>query len=118
MNNFQIFGLQFTLSTLVYALIARWYIAPILARLPLREALPPLLLTHALRGLGLTVLVTAVVSPEVPRAFATQVAYGDLLANGIGAACAGRRPGPVDTCPGARLGVQSRGVCGFDAGVL
>jgi len=50
MNNFQIFGLQFTLSTLVYALIARWYIAPILARLPLREALPPLLLTHALRS--------------------------------------------------------------------
>lgn len=83
MNNFQIFGLQFTLSTLVYALIARWYIAPILARLPLREALQPLLLTHALRGLGLTVLVTAVVSPEVPRAFATQVAYGDLLATGL-----------------------------------
>lgn len=83
MNNFQIFGLQFALSTLVYALIARWYIAPILARLPLREALPPLLLTHALRGLGLTVLVTAVVSPEVPRAFATQVAYGDLLATGL-----------------------------------
>jgi len=83
MNNFQIFGLQFALSTLVYALIARWYIAPILSKLPLRTALQPLLLMHALRGLGMTLLVTAVVSPEVPRAFATQVAYGDLLATGL-----------------------------------
>ena len=83
MNNFQIFGLQFALSTLVYALIARWYIAPILSKLPLRTALQPLLLMHGLRGLGMTLLVTAVVSPEVPRAFATQVAYGDLLATGL-----------------------------------
>lgn len=83
MNNFQIFGLQFAISTLVYALIARWYVAPILGKLPLRTALQPLVLIHGLRVLGLTVLVTAVVSPEVPRAFATQVAYGDLLATGL-----------------------------------
>lgn len=31
MGNFEIFGLQFAMSTLVYALIARWYVAPRLA---------------------------------------------------------------------------------------
>lgn len=83
MSNFQIFGLQFTVSLFVYALIARWYVAPRLAALPLRDALTPLLLLHSMRHLGMTFLVTVVVSPEVPRTFATQVAYGDLLALGL-----------------------------------
>ncbi len=83
MDNFRIFGLQFSLSIIVYALIARWYVAPRLAPLPLRDALVPLLLLHSLRALGMTLLVTVVVSPEVPREFAAQVAYGDLLAVGL-----------------------------------
>ena len=83
MDNFQIFGLQFTVSLLVYALIARWFVAPRLAGLPLRQALQPLLLFHALRTLGLTTLVTVVVSPDVPRSFVTPLAYGDLVASGL-----------------------------------
>lgn len=83
MGNFEIFGLQFAMSTLVYALIARWYVAPRLAPLPLRDALIPLLLLHSLRHLGMTVLVTAVVSADVPREFTVPLAYGDLLATGL-----------------------------------
>ncbi len=83
MGNFQIFGLQFIVSVFVYALIVRWYVAPRVAARPLRQALQPFLLLHSLRTLGLTLLVTAVVSPDVPRAFATQVAYGDLIATGL-----------------------------------
>lgn len=83
MGNFEIFGLQFAMSTLVYALIARWYVAPRLAPLPLRDALIPLLLLHSLRHLGMTVLVTAVVSADVPREFTVPLAYGDLLAAGL-----------------------------------
>lgn len=80
MDSFQIFGLQFLLSLVVYGLLATWYVAPALARLPLHDALIPLLVPHALRHLGLVFLVPAVVAPTLPRAFALPTAYGDLLA--------------------------------------
>ncbi len=83
MGNFEIFGLQFAMSTLVYALAARWYLAPRLTQMPLRDALIPLLLFHSLRHLGMTVLVTAVVPPDVPREFTVPLAYGDLLATAL-----------------------------------
>ena len=67
MSTFQIFGLQFLLSLIVYALIARWYLAPRLATLPLASALMPLLLLHAFRHLGMVFLVPAVVGPSLPR---------------------------------------------------
>ena len=79
-GNFEIFGLQMVLSFVVYGLIARWYVAPWLARFPFHEAFIPLLLVHALRHLGVTILVPTVTSPDLPRAWAAQVAYGDLLA--------------------------------------
>ncbi len=80
MGNFEIFGLQFLGSLILFTLIARWYIAPRLARMPLSAALQPLLLHHTTRTLGLTLLVSTVVGPGVPRAFAVQAAYGDLIA--------------------------------------
>jgi len=80
MDSFQIFGVQFLLSLLVYGLLAKWYVAPALARLPLRDALIPLLVPHAFRHLGLVFLVPAVVAPTLPPAFALPAAYGDLLA--------------------------------------
>ena len=80
MGNFEIFGLQMALSFAVYILIARWYVAPWLAKKPLQEALIPLLVLHALRHLGMTILVPTVTSPDLPRAWATQLAYGDLVA--------------------------------------
>ncbi len=79
-GNFEIFGVQFAGSLLIYGLVARWYIAPRLATMSLTAALQPLLLQHATRTLGMTLLVSAVVGPGVPKAFAVQVAYGDLIA--------------------------------------
>jgi hypothetical protein len=75
-----IFGLQVVLSLVVYTLIARWYVVPRLAALPLRDALTPLLLLHAFRYLGMVFLVPTVVGPALPAAFAVPAAYGDLLA--------------------------------------
>src|SRR6266508_2452440 len=59
MNSTQIFGLQFALNLIVFALIARWYIAPRLSALPLHAALTALLLLHALRTLAAIVALRA-----------------------------------------------------------
>jgi hypothetical protein len=80
MNSPQIFGLQFALNLIVFALIARWYIAPRLSALPLHAALTPLLLLHAMRTVGMVFIVPAVVDPNLPRDFAVPATYGDLLA--------------------------------------
>src|SRR5215813_6240012 len=79
MNAFQIFGLQTTLSLIVYALIAKWYVWPRLTALPLSAALVPLLLVHAMRHIGTTVLMTGVIEPATPQAFTVPLAYGDLV---------------------------------------
>ena len=79
MTSLQIFGVQFTLSLVVFALIAKWYVAPRLAALPLSDALVPLLFLHAFRHLGLVFLLPTVVGSTLPAAFAAPTAYGDLL---------------------------------------
>jgi hypothetical protein len=76
----QIFGLQFLLSLILYGLIARWYLAPRLASLPLPSALTPLLFLHAFRYLGMVFLVPTVVGDALPSEFAVPAGYGDLLA--------------------------------------
>ncbi len=80
MTTLQIFAAQFSLNLLIYALIARWYLAPWLAAIPLHAALIPLLWPHALRTVGLVFLVPTVVDPNLSHAFAIPAAYGDLLA--------------------------------------
>jgi hypothetical protein len=79
MTPLQIFGLQFTLSLIVYALIAKWYVAPRLAALPRHDALIPLVFLHAFRHLGLVFLLPTVVGSTLPAVFAVPTAYGDLL---------------------------------------
>lgn len=80
MNAFQIFGLQVTLSLIVYALVAKWYVWPRLTALPLAVALVPLLFLHTLRHIGMTELVTVILDPALPQEFAVPLAYGDLVA--------------------------------------
>jgi hypothetical protein len=80
MTTQQIFGLQFVLSLVLGSLLARWYVAPRLARLPLASALMPLLFLHASRFLGLVFLVPSVAGGPLPPEFAVAAAYGDLLA--------------------------------------
>src|SRR4030095_12706611 len=62
----QIFGLQVLLSFVVYALLARWYVVPRLASLPIGQALQPLLALHAFRHLGMVFLVPPVGGGKLP----------------------------------------------------
>lgn len=73
-----LFGIQFTLSLLAYALIAFWYVVPRLSRLPREVALAPLLWVHAFRVVGGTILAPGAVDPGVPLEFRSMVGYGDL----------------------------------------
>jgi hypothetical protein len=73
-----LFGIQFTMSLVAYALIAVWYVVPRLARLPRDAALVPLLWVHAFRIVGGTILAPGAVDAGVPMDFRTMVGYGDL----------------------------------------
>ena len=73
-----LFGIQFTLSLVAYALIAYWYAMPRLARLPRELALTPLLWVHVLRVVGGTILAPGAVGPGVPMEFRRMVGYGDM----------------------------------------
>lgn len=87
MNTQAIFGLQFVFSLLVIGLLAKWVLAPWLARQSQREALFWLTVPHAFRYIGMVFLVPGVVAQPLPDYFAVPAAYGDLLA-GILALCA------------------------------
>ena len=79
MDTQAIFGLQFVLSLLVIALLARWVLAPWLKNQPQNEALFWLTLPHAFRHIGMVFLVPGVVAQPLPDDFAIPAAYGDLL---------------------------------------
>jgi len=55
-NPTALFGLQFSMSLLAYALIAAWYVWPRLSPQPRELALQPLLWVHAFRFVGGTIL--------------------------------------------------------------
>jgi hypothetical protein len=79
MTPMQIFAVQFGLSLFVYALIAKWYVVPRLARMPLHDALIPLFLLHAFRHMGLVFLLPGFTGGALPEEFAVPTAYGDFL---------------------------------------
>ena len=79
MDTLEIFGLQLVLSLIVYALIAKWYVAPWLAEKPIHQALMPLIFPHAFRHIGLTFFVPGVVAQPLPSFFANTAAYGDFV---------------------------------------
>ena len=74
-----IFFFSIVASLVLFTHIARWYVMPPLRRLPVERALPPLLLFHCFRYIGLAFLIPGVVSPSLPAGFARPAAYGDLL---------------------------------------
>lgn len=78
MQLMEIFGLQFLLSVIGVALIARWYIAPRLSVLSTDKALKLLLLPHMFRHLGLVFVVPGLVGENLDPSFAAGAAYGDL----------------------------------------
>jgi hypothetical protein len=73
-----LFGIQFTFSLVAYALIAWWYGAPRLARLPREIALVPLVWIHAFRIVGGTILAPGAVDAAVPSDFRTMIGLGDM----------------------------------------
>lgn len=79
MDTLAIFGLQFVLSLVVYALLAKWYVTPRIAEKPINQALIPLIFPHAFRHIGLLFIVPGVVAQPLPIFFAFTAAYGDLV---------------------------------------
>ena len=81
MDTLTIFGLQFVLSLVVYALLAKWYLIPWLAKKPTDQGLMPLIIPHAFRYLGLAFLVPQLVAQPLPSLFADAAAYGDFVSS-------------------------------------
>ncbi len=79
MDTLAIFGLQFTLSVVVFGLLAKWYAAPWLADKTLNAALMLLIIPHAFRHLGMAFMVPGLVGDALPGGFAMAAAYGDLF---------------------------------------
>jgi len=73
-----LFAIQFTLSLVAYALIAFWYVAPRLSRLPREAALVPLTWVHVFRMVGGTILAPGAVDAAVPMDFRTMIGFGDM----------------------------------------
>ena len=78
MNPIQLFGLQFTLSLVISGMVAKWYIAPALNKLPMQAALTPLFLVHALRYLPSSAFAPGQVDPNLPMVAMARIASGDL----------------------------------------
>jgi hypothetical protein len=72
-----LFGLQVAVTTIVAALVARWYVAPVLWRASWTDAIVPLLLIHATRVVGVVFLAPAVTDPRVPAYVSVPAAVGD-----------------------------------------
>lgn len=79
MSPFFVMAIQSTLTIVIAALVARWYLAPSLARRPLREKLEPLLLVHAFRFVPLAIFLPGQVSDDFPAGLARLIAYGDFV---------------------------------------
>ena len=80
MDSNAIFGLQFVLSLVVYAMLGLWIAQPWLRRQSVHDAVFWLSVPHAFRHLGLVFLVPGVVAPTMPDYFDSAAAYGDLAA--------------------------------------
>jgi hypothetical protein len=72
------FFISYAVAFLAFGLIGKWYVWPLIKDRALKPALTPLLLYACLRVNGLMFLMPGLVSPELPSAFATPTAYGDL----------------------------------------
>jgi len=74
------FFISYAVAFLAFGLIGKWYVWPLIKDRALKPALTPLLLYACLRVNGLMLLMTGLVSPDLPGAFAVPTAYGDLIA--------------------------------------
>lgn len=68
------------MGIIIFSLIARWHLMPLLRSLPRARAFEPILLFHSFRYIGLAFLIPGVTSQPLDPRFAEQAAYGDVLA--------------------------------------
>ena len=74
------FFVSIAFSFIAWGIVAARYIRPALRLRQRAEALRPLLILHSFRFVGLAFLVSGVVSPDLPSAFARSAGYGDIIA--------------------------------------
>jgi len=79
MDNVTIFWMQILISMSIFGLVGVWYVRPYLSTLSRNSALIPLLFVHTSRYVGMTLLVSGMIDPKLPREFLANTAYGDLL---------------------------------------
>ena len=79
MNSVTIFWIQILTSVVVFGIVAVWYVWPALTKIDRYSALIILLFVHVPRYVGMTLLVTGMVDPRLPKEFISSAAYGDLL---------------------------------------
>ncbi len=79
MNREVIFPAQVVLAFVTMSLLARWYVAPLLARRPRESALQPLLALHTFRYIGLVFLAPAA-APALAESFAIPAGIGTAIA--------------------------------------
>lgn len=92
-----IFPTQVVLGLLTWGLLAKWFVAPRLAALPVPSALQPLLAVQSFRYVGLSFLAPAAVSPALAPSFAVPAAVGTTIAAvlALGAIAALRSGSPL-----------------------
>jgi hypothetical protein len=76
-----VLSVNLLISTFIFWVAAQIYVLPKLRDLRPRTVMPPILLLHSLRHLGLMFLAPGAVLAGMPRAFAVPAALGDLLAS-------------------------------------
>lgn len=80
MSNLLILNIQATMAVCIYVLIYRVYLRDWFNARDFGAAVLPLLILHSFRYLGLTMLVTGQMAPEIPRDALQIMAYGDFAA--------------------------------------
>jgi hypothetical protein len=79
MSPIAIVAVQFTFNVFVWALIARWYVLPRLAPLPLHSALVPPFMIHLVRPISLWMTAPSQMGATVPESWGRSTAIGDLI---------------------------------------
>jgi hypothetical protein len=79
MSSVSIFWMQILTSAGIFGIVAAWYVWPALAKLSRNSALILLLFVQVPRYVGMTLLVSDMIDPKLPREFLAGAAYGDLM---------------------------------------
>lgn len=73
---------------LYFSLLAKWFIWPWVQSVGVETALPPLILAHGIRYLGVMFSIPGVVKDELPSVFTIPATWGDIAAAYLAVAAA------------------------------